>query len=521
MPWPWLNMGEMLKVNAVKYGDKLAVKDARYQLSFKEYNTRVNKLAQAWQKMGLQKGDRIAVLLYNCLQFMEIYVAAAKIGTVVVPLNWRLVGKEIQYIVDNSDTKAFVVGENFIDTVNEIKKDLPKIKAENYISISFDGNKYEGYKEYEELLTTGEDIEPDVKVDSADTWIQIYTSGTTGVPKGVVRSHESYIAFYTLNAVDYRFTEHDYGLIIMPLLHVNSTFYSFVFTYFGGSVYIHREYDFNPREVYELIDKEKITFTSLIPTHYAILLSVPKEERQKYDTSSINSLLCSSAPVRKQTKMEIMEEFPNAGLFEAYGSTEAGLVTLLKPEDQLKKLGSIGKECAGIDLIKLLDEEGNNVSVGEVGELYSRGPMAFDEYYKMPEKTTKSFRGEFFSAGDMAKKDEEGYYYIVDRKDNMIITGGEHVYPSEVEDAISEHPTVFDVAVIAIPDPKWGESVMAVVILKDGATATEEEIINFCRGKMAGYKKPKSIKFITQEEMPRTASGKILHRKLRETFTNE
>jgi acyl-CoA synthetase (AMP-forming)/AMP-acid ligase II len=177
----------------------------------------------------------------------------------------------------------------------------------------------------------------------------------------------------------------------------------------------------------------------------------------------------------------------------------------LKPEDQLKKLGSIGKECAGIDLIKLLDEEGNNVSVGEVGELYSRGPMAFDEYYKMPEKTTKSFRGEFFSAGDMAKKDEEGYYYIVDRKDNMII----------------KHPTVFDVAVIAIPDPKWGESVMAVVILKDGATATEEEIINFCRGKMAGYKKPKSIKFITQEEMPRTASGKILHRKLRETFTNE
>jgi acyl-CoA synthetase (AMP-forming)/AMP-acid ligase II len=217
--------------------------------------------------------------------------------------------------------------------------------------------------------------------------------------------------------------------------------------------------------------------------------------------------------------MEIMEEFANAGLFEAYGSTEAGLVTLLKPEDQLKKLGSIGKECAGIDLIKLLDEDGNEVGVGEVGELYSRSPMAFDEYYKMPEKTAKSFRGDFFSAGDMAKRDDEGYYYIVDRKDNMIITGGEHVYPSEVEDAISEHPAVFDVAVIAIPDPKWGESVMAVVILKDGATATEEEIINFCRNKMAGYKKPKSVKFITQDEMPRTASGKILHRVLREKYT--
>jgi len=517
----WLNMGEMLKVNAKKFKDKLAVKDCRRQLSFKEYNTRVNQLATGWQKMGFQKGDRIAVILYNCLEFMEIYVAAAKIGVVIVPINWRLVGKEIQYIVDNSDAKGFIVGEQFIEGVNSIKRDLPNVPTDDYISVSFEGKKFDGYKDFEEVMAMGEDVEPNVNVEPKDTWIQIYTSGTTGKPKGVVRSHESYIAFYILNAEDYRFTEHDYGLIIMPLLHVNSTFYSFVFTYFGGSVYIHREYDFKPTEVYEIIDKEKITFTSLIPTHYAILLSVPEEERKKYDTSSIKSLLCSSAPVRKQTKLEIMKEFPNAGLFEAYGSTEAGLVTLLKPEDQLKKLGSIGQECAGIDIIKLLDENGNEVPVGEVGELYSRGPMMFDEYYKMPEKTQKSFIGEFFTAGDLAKMDEEGYYYIVDRKDNMIITGGEHVYPSEVEDAISKHPAVFDVAVISVPDQKWGEAVKAVIILKDGQQATEQEIIDFCRDKMAGYKKPKSVSFIKQDEMPRTASGKIIHRVLRERFGKE
>jgi acyl-CoA synthetase (AMP-forming)/AMP-acid ligase II len=517
----WLNMGEMLTVNAKKFADKLAVKDIRRQLSFREYNTRVNKLTTAWKKMGLQKGDRISVILYNCLEWMEIYVAAAKLGTVIVPINWRLVGKEIQYIVDHSDAKCVIVGEQFIEGVNSIKKDLAKVPTDNYISVSFDGKKFDGFRDYEDVIANGEDIELGLEIDPKDTWIQIYTSGTTGKPKGVIRSHESYIAFYILNAVDYRFTEHDYGLIIMPLLHVNSTFYSFVFTYFGGSVYIHREYDFKPLEFYELVDKEKITFTSLIPTHYAILLSVPEEERKKYDTSSIKSLLCSSAPVRRQTKMDIMKAFPNAGLFEAYGSTEAGLVTLLKPEDQLKKLGSIGPECAGIDIIKLLDDNGNEVSVGEVGELYSRGPMAFDEYYKMPEKTQGSFHGDFFSAGDMAKMDEEGYYYIVDRKDNMIITGGEHVYPSEVEDAISQHPTVFDVAVIAISDPKWGEAVKAVVILKDGQQANEEEIINFCRDKMAGYKKPKSVAFITQDDMPRTASGKILHRVLRERFSTE
>jgi acyl-CoA synthetase (AMP-forming)/AMP-acid ligase II len=517
----WLNMGEMLKVNAKKFNKKLAVKDSRRQLSFYEYNTRVNKLANAWQKMGIQKGDRITVILYNCLEFMEIYVAAAKIGTVIVPINWRLVGKDIQYIAENSDSKCFVVGEKFIEGVNSIKNELKNIPENNYISVSFEGNKFDGYQDFEDLMATGEDTEPNVLVDPKDTWIQIYTSGTTGKPKGVVRSHESYIAFYILNAVDYRFTEHDYGLIIMPLLHVNSTFYSFVFTYIGGSVYIHREFDFNPVEVYELVDKEKITFTSLIPTHYAILLSVPEEQRKKYDTSSISSLLCSSAPVRRQTKMDIMKAFPNAGLFEAYGSTEAGLVTLLKPEDQLKKLGSIGQECAGIDIIKLLDENNNEVPTGEVGELYSRGPMAFDEYYKMPEKTQGSFIGDFFSAGDLAKKDEEGYYYIVDRKDNMIITGGEHVYPSEVEDAISSHPAVFDVAVISVPDVKWGEAVKAVVILKDGENATEQDIIGFCRDKMAGYKKPKSVAFITQDEMPRTASGKILHRELRERYSTE
>jgi len=194
-------------------------------------------------------------------------------------------------------------------------------------------------------------------------------------------------------------------------------------------------------------------------------------------------------------------------------------VTLLRPEDQLRKIGSIGRECLGTDTIKLLDENRKEVRVGEVGELYSRGPMMFDEYYKMPEKTKNSFKGDFFTARDMAKKDEEGYYYLVDRKDNMIITGGEHVYPSEVEEIVSRYSKVFDVAVIGISDDVWGEAVKAVVILKEGETATQEEIINWCRGKMAGYKKPKSVDFIKPEDMPRSATGKIIHRKLREKYS--
>jgi acyl-CoA synthetase (AMP-forming)/AMP-acid ligase II len=217
-------------------------------------------------------------------------------------------------------------------------------------------------------------------------------------------------------------------------------------------------------------------------------------------------------------KLDIMDFFPKAQLFEAYGSTEAGLVTLLRPEDQMKKLGSIGREVVGTDLIRLLGENEDEVPVGEVGELFSRGPMMFDYYWKLPEKTKNSFRGEYFSAGDLARKDKDGYFYIVDRKDNMIITGGEHVYPSEVEEVLCNHPAVFDAAVIGLPHEKWGEAVTAIIVLKEGKTATKEELIALAAKQLAGFKKPKNVIFISNEEMPKTASGKILHKKLRDKF---
>jgi acyl-CoA synthetase (AMP-forming)/AMP-acid ligase II len=231
----------------------------------------------------------------------------------------------------------------------------------------------------------------------------------------------------------------------------------------------------------------------------------------------VKKLLCSSAPATRKIKKGILEFFPGVQLYEGYGSTEAGIVTVLKPEDQLRKLGSIGYESLGTDYVKILDEEGNELSVGEVGELYSRGPMLFDEYYKNPELTGKAFKGEWFSAGDMAKEDEDGFFYLVDRKDNMIITGGENVYPSEVEEVVCTHPCVFDAAIIGIPDDKWGEMVIAVVIVK--AESDEKSLIDFCRDKIAGYKRPKKVIFIKQEEMPRTATGKILHRLLRERYS--
>ena len=355
-------------------------------------------------------------------------------------------------------------------------------------------------------------------ISEKDTWFQIYTSGTTGVPKGVVRSHESYIAFFLINAVEFHFSQDDKGMIIMPLYHVNSTFYGLLFLYIGATLFVGRDEGFDPVELLRVIDDEKVTFISLIPTHYHLILNVPEDVRCRFDLSSMRSFLCSSAPVRTKIKKGILKCFPNVELYEAYGSTEAGLVTILRPEDQLRKLGSMGRECLGTAVIKLLDENGDEVPAGQVGELYSRGPMMFDEYYKMPDKTKSSFRKSFFTAGDMVRRDEEGYYYIVDRKDNLIITGGEHVYPSEVEEVISQHPKVFDVAVFGVPDEKWGEAVKAAVVVKEGVTVSEEELIEFCAGNMAGYKKPKSVDFILASEMPKTTAGKILHRKLRERY---
>jgi acyl-CoA synthetase (AMP-forming)/AMP-acid ligase II len=444
---------------------------------------------------------------------VEVYLATAKTGLVIVPINFRLLGPEVEYIATNSDARAFIVHDEFAPCVDGIRSALTAIEPENYVVV---GNPREGYREYESLLREASEGEPETQVDPEDPWILIYTSGTTGVPKGVVRSHESHVAFYLINAIDFGFNEHDVCLNVMPLCHINSTFFTFTFTYVGGTAYIHPARSFRAEEILEIIEREEVTFISLIPTRYSIILNAP-EGAKGFDVSSIRKLLCSSAPVAKDMKLAIMDFFTGVELYEAYGSTEAGIVTVLKPEDQMRKLGSIGYESLGTDFVKVLDEEGNEVGIGEIGELYSRGPMLFDEYYKLPDKTARSFRGEWFSAGDLGMRDEDGFYQIVDRKDNLIITGGEHVYPSEVEKVICAHPGVLDVAVVGLPHEKWGEAVTAFVIARDaGNPPAEAEIIGFCRGRMAGYKRPKAVYVITEAEMPRTGSGKVLHRVLRE-----
>ena len=516
----WLNLGEVLSVNAKKISDKIAFRDAERSVTYSELNKRVNRLANAFIESGLKKGDKVAVFMENSIEIVEVFMATAKTGIIIVPINFRLASQDVEYIVKNSDAKIFIIDNEFTGVIDPIKYSLSNIKKEHYITV---GGVKDGYVSYEDFTLDRSVDEPKSdEVVPDDIWVLIYTSGTTGKPKGVLRSHRSHIAFYLINAIEFGFNSHDICMNVMPLCHINSIYYTFTFTYIGASAYIHPARSFKPEEILRIIEREKITFISLIPTHYNLILSLP-EEKKKYDVSSIRKLLCSSAPVRKDTKIAVMNFFKGVELYEAYGSTEAGIVTILKPEEQMIRLGSIGKEVIGTSLIKLLDKDGDEVKIGEVGELYSSGPMLFNEYYKLPEKTASSFRGKWFSAGDMARKDEDGFFEIVDRKDNMIITGGEHVYPSEVEQVIGSHQYVFDCACISIPDDKWGEKVTAIIIPMDNidkAMLNEDIIKGYCKGKLAGYKIPKKVIFIKQDEMPRTTTGKILHRILRERYYN-
>jgi acyl-CoA synthetase (AMP-forming)/AMP-acid ligase II len=507
-------MGEALSVSARLFPDRIGARDLARSMTFGEWDERACRLANALLGLGLERGDRIAILAYNAVEWLEIYGATAKAGLVMVPINFRLVGSEIAYIVDNSEAKACIVQADLVDRIDGIRGDLA-IAAGRYIH--FGGRATpRGYRGYEELIAAAALAEPAVDVKPADLWALMYTSGTTGKPKGAMRSHGSHAALNLATFADMGFTRADTTMLVMPMCHANSLFFASAFAYAGATCCVYDRRSFDPEHLLRSLAETKATFTSLVPTHYIMMLGLPEAVKAACNVDSVSKLLISSAPARRDTKLEIMEFFRNSQLFEMYGSTEAGWVTLLRPEEQLTMLGSVGRELTGTGRIKLLDESGNEVADGEVGELHSRTPWCFDGYWKMPDRTAEAFRGPYLTVGDMARRDEQGYYWLVDRKKNMIISGGENIYPSEIENLLGSHPLVKDVAVIGRPDAKWGEAVHAVVVLREGATASESEMLGWCVEKIAGYKRPRSVAFIADEDMPRTATGKILHRVLKE-----
>ena len=509
-----LTIGQMLTVQARLSPDRIGARDLGRSMTFKQWNQRSCRLANALLGLGLTKGDRVAVLAYNRVEWAEIYAATAKAGLVAVPINFRLVGPEIGYIVENAEASALIVEDELAGVLEEVRSHLP-VPAGNLIYLGGAGTCPAGYRAYEDLIAAASDSEPGQQVSPADPWTLMYTSGTTGKPKGVVRSHKAAVLLSLVTNIEIGLHREDGALLVMPMCHANSLNFFGAFAYCGGETAIYSRKSFDPEHCVRTLAEGGSTFTSLVPTHYIMMLSLPTTAWARYDLGRVAKLMISSAPARQDTKRAVMEMFRNSGLFELYGSSEAGWVTMLRPHEQFTKLGSVGRECVAAAPIKLLDLDGNEVPDGEAGELYSCNPHTFDGYWKLPEKTRDAFRGEYCTVGDMARRDADGYIHLVDRKSNMIISGGENIYPSEVEAVLGAHPAVQDVAVIGLPDEKGGERVHAVVVLHDGAALGEAELLAWGKDQIAGYKRPRSYSFMREEDVPRTATGKILHRVLK------
>ena len=519
-----LTVADAVAAHARLQPNKIGARDSTRALTFAQWHDRATRLANGLLGLGLVKGDRVALLAYNCIEWMELYVALARAGLVAVPINFRLTAPEIAYIAGHCEARACIVQHDLIDRVDAIRSELA-VEPQAYICINRGASNaaLPGWQDYEALIGGAGNALPAAAVAEpvrpGDCCALMYTSGTTGRPKGAIRSHEGNSLIALATALEMGFTRDDTALLVMPMCHANSLYFSHTFVHLGATCVIDDRPSFDPEALLATLAREGVTFTSLVPTHFIMMLGLPEATRARYDVSAVAKLMISSAPVRKDTKLAILDHFRNGKLYELYGATETGWVTLLRPEEQIDRLGTVGREWAGSGAIRMLDVDGHEVADGEVGELHSRTPYVFDGYWKNPEKTAECFRDGWCSVGDMALRGADGFITLVDRKSNMIISGGENVYPSEVESVFGAHAKIKDVAVIGVPHEKWGEAVQAVIVLHADQQVSAAELLEWCRPRLAGFKRPQSLVFVADHDMPRTATGKILHRVLRDRLS--
>jgi len=503
---------DILIINAQLYPNKTAFlfHDRRY--TFKEVNERVNSVVNALFHMGVRKGDHVGILAYNCPQYFEAF-ALSKAGLVCVPFNFRSVGRELIYLINNSKINTIIVSDDFIDLVNSIRKEIKGVK--NFISMNNDA---EGMKNYEKLIKDHEPVEPAEPVYPEDDAIIYYTSGTTGYPKGAVHTHKSIIAEASLPTKE--LIPDDVALCVMPFFHYGSTAaYQFAVFKAGATSVVLEKFD--EAQVLKTIEKERVTYTNIVPAMMIRLLDYP--DLKKFDLSSLKTIGFTGAPLPVDVMKRSTMYFGRSIFHQELGQTETGNLTLFK-KDEYKITGSEKEvqrlESAGKPVIKgeviIMDKNGNEAPRGQVGEIVSCSARNMRGYWNMQKETDETIRDGWLHTGDLGRMDEDGYIFIVDRKKDMIISGGENISSKEVEDVLYTHPAVLYAAVIGVPDKKWGEAVKALLVLKHGMNATKEEIIEYCKKNLAGYKKPRSVEF--RDSLPMTGSDKIQKNLIRELY---
>jgi acyl-CoA synthetase (AMP-forming)/AMP-acid ligase II len=503
--------------NALLHSDREAFIYGQGRVTFSEFNSSVNKLVHALQSMGLKKGDGIGVLSWNCIECAEIVGAAMKGGFIVSPLNPRLSTEELHYIINYSGVKTLFVGKELTVTIDQLRPSLPTVQ--HYISLE---GRAPGMREYAELVLNSSKEEPDVQVQEDDPFIIFYTSGTTGVPRGAVYTHRSKMEDTRTKALLLGLQPYDKHVMVMPLFHIGGWSYFWTFFCVGASNVIMAQRSYDPAATLKTLQDEKATDIHIVPTHLVSMLGLA--DTTAYDLSSVKRIYYAASPMPLELLRKGIERF--GPIFaQGYGQTESGPdITILPKEfhrvldkspEKQKVLSSCGQPCPGVH-VKIVDESLGEVPPNTVGDIAVRSKSLMEGYWRMPDETAKTIMDGWLYTGDMGYYDEKGFIYIVDRKKDMIITGGENVYPREVEEVLYRHPTVLECAVIGVPDEKWVERVHALIVLREGQEGASDGIIAFCRRHLSGYKTPRSVEFV--DALPKSPQGKILKRELKDRY---
>ncbi|MHB8842940.1 MAG: long-chain-fatty-acid--CoA ligase [Candidatus Aquicultor sp.] len=516
-----IHLAELLFKAVRGYPQKEAVRCHQGVFTYEQFSQRVYRLAHFLKDRGLGPGRQVAILHYNCHVFLESYFAAALIGAALVPLNYRLSSREIEYILNDSESDLIIVHSDFFPKIESVKN--PKMTPSNILLVSHPNLTPSQGLDYEAVLASSSaeplpDWGPGV-----ETTAQIYyTSGTTGRPKGVMLSHKNCYLHALGTIAELQLTDSDVWLHVAPLFHLADAWATWAVTWAGGTHVLVRE--FEPRAVLDTMVREKVTLTNMIPTMLNLLINHPDFLTLAFP--HLRVLLSGGAPIAPEVVRRIMQGF-GCDYIQTYGMTETspfltfsllkGHLKTLPPEKQFQFKARTGRAFIGVSL-KVVRENGQEVRPDdqEVGEIIVQGDTITQGYWKLPEETQKAIKNGWLYTGDLAVIDAEGYVNIVDRKKDMIVTGGENVYSTEVENVLYQIPQILETAVFGIPDEQWGEAVHAAIVLKEGQQASKEEIIHFCKENLARYKAPKSISFLAQ--LPRTGSGKLFKKGLRDPF---
>jgi fatty-acyl-CoA synthase len=510
-----MNMGESLRRNALKFSQKTAVRDERSELTYAELNGRVNCLANSLREIGLNKSDHVAVLLGNRNEHIEVLFALAKAGLVGLPFDPKWRGKEIAAAVRFFDISGIVAETSAVaaaeDAVSQLDFRGPLVRVDGRSNQATPDGK--GWHQYEDLVSRGSSGEPELEVNGADLFLIMITSGTTGFPKGCLSTHEKYVLICLNHGLQGQgSSSEDVELLVSPLCFNSGRSSALGHLFWGGTVILRERFD--PVAVLETIQRDRVTYIALAPVAADRLLDAAVT--RAYDTSSLRHLRKAGSPFHPST-VDGLIQFITPNIYQSYASTDAGSVSLLLPEDQIRKRGSSGKLIWAAESM-ITNDAGEPLSAGSVGEIVCRGPLVCAGYYKNPQANQTSFRNGWFLTGDLGYFDEEGYLYVVGRKKNVIKSGSVSIFPEEIQDVLQAHPKVREAAVVGVPHREWGEAVLAVISLATGQQSSEQEMIEYCRSRLAPYKAPKAVRLLA--DLPHTELGKIATEEIRRRFND-